>query len=171
MDILKTMRNKIGLSQQDMANLLGVTRQLYSMVETCKRTLPAEAALRFAALLPILMQELPPPTIPNQVPDRLRLETEQLLKKAQQDLFKAEKAAKTCFEEVKQHQHLLYFLEQINGLTELEFTSRGQQFISHLTQYQQQAHLEQLITRWLHSETQLELCKNAVAVYADRLRE
>ncbi len=165
------MRNKIGFSQQDMANLLGVTRQQYSMVETGKRTLPADAALRFAAILPLLMADLPQPTLPTQVPNVLRSEIEQQLNRAKQDLFIAENALKACLEEVKQHQHLLYFLEQINSLADFNLTSRGQQLISQLSQIQQEARLEYLLGRWLQSQTQFELCQKAVAAYSLMLHE
>ena len=170
MDILKTMRNKIGLSQQDMANLLGVTRQLYSMVETGKRTLPSDAALRFAALIPVLTQELPPPTLPNQVPDSLRNETEQLLNKAKQDLYIAENTLKSCTEALQRHQHLQYFLEQIGHLTELQLTNRGQQLVNQLAQDQPQTPLNRLLGQWLLCKTQVDWCQQAVTAYSVLLR-
>lgn len=169
MSILKTMRNKIGLSQQDMANLLGVTRQQYSMVETGKRTLPAEAALRFAAILPVLMADLPQQTLPTYMPDVLRSEIEQQLNRAKQDLFIAEKALKACIEEVQQHQHLHYFLGEISKLTELQLTSRGQQLVNQLIQEQQHTRSEYLLGRLRISQAQVDLCQRAVVAYSEML--
>lgn len=170
MDILKTMRNKIGLSQQDMANLLGVTRPLYSLVETGKRTLPSDAALRFAALIPVLSQELPPPTLPNQVPDSLRNETEQLLNKAKQDLYIAENPLKSCTEALQRHQHLQYFLEQIGHLTELQLTNRGQQLVNQLAQDQPHKQVDLLLGQLLLSQAQVEYCQRQVAAYSNMLQ-
>ncbi len=70
MDILKSIRDKFGMSQQDMATLLGMTREHYSMVELGKRTLPAEPVQRFAALIPLYNQPFPLPDWPGQIPDK-----------------------------------------------------------------------------------------------------
>jgi len=59
MELLKTIRNKIGLNQQDMATLIGITRDHYAMVESGRRIMPAAAAEKFAALLPLLQYEVP----------------------------------------------------------------------------------------------------------------
>ena len=169
MDILKTMRKKIGIGQQAMANLLGVTRQLYSMAETGKRTLPADAALRFAAIVPVFMHNIPQPALPEKVPESLRRETERLLIKAEQELFMAEQALKTCMEAISEHQHLAYCLEQLENLPGLTLTRRGQQLLTNLAQDQKAKPLSHLLGQWNLCHTRVELCKNAVAAYTNLL--
>lgn len=72
MELLKTIRNKPGINQQDMANLLGITRDHYAR-------LAAAAAERFAALLPLLLHDLPLPPLPQQLPEQLAEQAQQLL--------------------------------------------------------------------------------------------
>ena len=47
---IKELREKLGLSQADLARLLGTGRPLVTMAEQHKRMLTSEACLRFAAL-------------------------------------------------------------------------------------------------------------------------
>jgi transcriptional regulator with XRE-family HTH domain len=49
MEILKSIRDKFAMSQQDMVTLLGMTREHYSMVEIGRRMLPAIPAKCFTA--------------------------------------------------------------------------------------------------------------------------
>jgi len=169
MDLLKTMRKKTGLGQQAMANLLGVTRQLYSMAEIGKRTLPADAALRFAALVPIFLHDVPLPALPDKVPDSHRSETQRLLSLAEQELFLAENDLKACMESLSEQQHLAYCLGQLENLPGLTLTRRGRQLVSQLVQDQQANPLSKLLGEWRLCHTRVELCKMAVAAYTKLL--
>lgn len=170
MDILKTMRKKIGIGQQAMANLLGVTRQLYSMAEIGKRMLPADAAIRFAALVPIFLKDVPLPALPDKVPDSHRSEAQKLLNLAEQELFLAENDLKTCIQKISEHLHLAYCLGQLENIPDLTLTRRGQQLISQLTEDQQATPLTQLLGEWRLCHTRVEICKMKVAAYTLLLR-
>lgn len=59
MHSLKQIREILGISQQELADYLGVTRTLYSMAETRKRSLPAFALLKISALVIALNNDIP----------------------------------------------------------------------------------------------------------------
>ncbi|MBL7727842.1 MAG: helix-turn-helix transcriptional regulator [Dinghuibacter sp.] len=56
---IKEIRKIMGLSQQQMAIYLGVTRTHFSMAETRRRELPAAALIKMAALQNILQKSKP----------------------------------------------------------------------------------------------------------------
>lgn len=75
MAISKQIRLQLGLTQNQLATLLGVGEGLLSMVDSGKRTLPTEAAIRLARFQ-FLMQQLPQPIpqMPADAPAKTQME-------------------------------------------------------------------------------------------------
>ena len=86
----------LGLSQQDMANLLGVSRSLFSMFESGKRDLPPNATQLLAEILAQVRPAITPTKGLGQTPHRAqrKLQIERLLRENEyQQLLNAKKIA------------------------------------------------------------------------------
>jgi transcriptional regulator with XRE-family HTH domain len=165
MEILKTIRDQYGMSQQDMANLLGMTRDHYAMVETNRRILPPEPAKRFAALLPIFLENQPLPEMPEKVPESLQVETQRMLYKAQQDLYHAEQELNDCTHKIIQQVNRIWLTSQMNNLKDVNLTPRGEKLITTLAGSSVPDALTTLKGKWLLCKTRWQICKMAVDNY------
>lgn len=87
---MKTLRSQWGLTQEELAALIGVTRGLLSMYESGRRQLPTPASIRLAELHLLLQQ---PATI-KAVPAALQKREAALLAKTEKQLnARAQRAA------------------------------------------------------------------------------
>jgi transcriptional regulator with XRE-family HTH domain len=166
MEILKTIRKKLGLSQQEMATLLHMTRDYYAMVETGRRTLPAETAQVFAALLPTFLQNQPLPTMPEKIPESHQQEAAALLHKAQLEWHKAEQDLKNCITEIGQQENLAFLLSEISNVDGLTLTNRVQNLLDSLAVTNQAPYKTNLLGKWLLLHTKRNLCAQAVEAYS-----
>jgi transcriptional regulator with XRE-family HTH domain len=165
MDILKSIREKFGLSQQDMATLLGLTREHYSMVEIGRRMLPAEPAQLFAAMLPLFLEIQPLPPIPDKIAESQAAEVSILYNKAKMDLYKAEKNLQNCQTAISQQLHLTQLLTELPKLNGLTLGNRASNLLEVLAGLSNAPASKNLMSKWTLLNTQRQLCAQAVEAY------
>jgi transcriptional regulator with XRE-family HTH domain len=165
MEILKTIRRKFGLRQQQMATLLGLTRDHYAMMETGKRMLPAPAAQIFADLLPLFLQERHTPTMPEKLPPAQQEELRTLLLQAERELHKTEKELQACTEAVTQLENLNFLLAQITQTNGLGLSARAHKLLLDLSAQERAGTLEKLTGQRLLLHTKQMLCQSKVSAY------
>jgi transcriptional regulator with XRE-family HTH domain len=169
MEILKSIRDKFGMSQQDMATLLGMTREHYSMVEIGRRFLPAEPAQRFAALMPLYQQNFPLPEWPGQIPDTHLQACTMKLQDAKIALHKAEAALKACETKLLQQRSLTPFINMITENPIFPPSPRFQRLLETLAYKKEMMEKTADPGQWMLLATQKQLCENAVQAYQNLL--
>ena len=169
MEILKSIRHKFGLNQQDMATLLGMTREHYSMVEIGRRMLPAASAQVFAALLPLFLQNQPLPAMPEKIAESQAAEVSKLYNKAKMDLYRAEKDLQNCQTAISQQQHLTHLLTELPKSNELTLSNRAGNLLETLADLNQAPAKNNLLGIWTLLNTQRQLCAQAVEAYRSLL--
>jgi transcriptional regulator with XRE-family HTH domain len=165
MEILKSIRHKFGLNQQDMATLLGMTREHYSMVEIGRRMLPAASAQVFAALLPLFLQNQPLPAMPEKIAESQAAEVSKLYNKAKMDLYRAEKDLQNCQTAISQQQHLTHLLTELPKLNGLTLGNRASNLLEVLAGLSNAPASKNLMSKWTLLNTQRQLCAQAVEAY------
>jgi transcriptional regulator with XRE-family HTH domain len=165
MEILKSIRDKFGLSQQDMATLLGLTREHYSMVEIGRRMLPAEPVQLFAAMLPLFLENKPLPPMPEKIPESQASEASKLYNKAKMDLYKAEKDLQNCQTAISQQRHLTHLLTELPKLNGLNLSNSAVKLLEILAGLNQPSAKTNLLGKWALLNTQYQLCAQAVEAY------
>jgi transcriptional regulator with XRE-family HTH domain len=169
MDSLKSIREKFGLSQQDMATLLGLTREHYSMIEIGRRMLPAEPAQLFAAMLPLFLENQPMPPMPEKIAESQAAEVSTLYNKAQMDLYKAEKDLQDCQTAISQQLHLTHLLTEIPKLNGLNLGIRASNLLEVLAGLSMEPANKNLMSKWTLLNTQRQLCAQAAEAYRSLL--
>jgi transcriptional regulator with XRE-family HTH domain len=171
MEILKSIRDKFGLSQQDMATLLGMTREHYSMVEIGRRMLPAEPVQRFAALMPLYQQNFPLPDWPGQIPDTHLQACNIKLQDAKIALHKAEAALKACETQLLQQQALTPFINMLTNNPKFPSSPRFLRLLETLAYKKEMMEEKAGLGQWMLLTTQKKLCEDAVKAYQQLLPE
>jgi transcriptional regulator with XRE-family HTH domain len=165
MEILKSIREKFGMSQQEMATLLGMTREHYSMVEIGRRFLPAEPAQRFAALIPLYQQNFPLPEWPGQIPDTQLQACNIKLQDAKIALHKAEEALKACETQLLQQQALTPFIHMLTNNAIFPQSPRFDRLRETLAYKKEMMEEKAGPGQWVLLVTQKKLCEDAVQAY------
>jgi len=169
MEILKTIRDKFGLSQQDMATLLGLTREHYSMVEIGRRMLPAEPVQLFATMLPLFLEIQPLPPVPEKIPESHAAEASKLYNKAKMDLYKAEKDLQDCQTAISQQRHLTHLLTELPKLNGLNLSNSAVKLLEILAGLNQPSAKTNLLGKWALLNVQRQLCAQAAEAYRQLL--
>ena len=165
MEILKSIRDKFGLSQQDMATLLGMTREHYSMVEIGRRFLPGEPAHRFAALMPLYQQNFPLPEWPGQIPDTHMQACNYKLQDAKIALHKATEALNACETQLLQQQSLAPLISMLTNNPKFPSSPRFQRLLETLAYKKEMMEEKADPGQWMLLTTQKKLCEDAVQAY------
>jgi len=169
MEILKTIREKFGLSQQDMATLLGLTREHYSMVEIGRRMLPVEPAQVFAAMLPLFLENKPMAPVPEKIAESHAAEASKLYNKAKMDLYKAEKDLQNCQTAISQQQHLTHLLTELPKINGLNLGNRAIKLLEILGGLNKEPANKNLMSKWTLLNTKRHLSAQTVEAYRSLL--
>ena len=164
MEILKSIRDNFGLSQQNMASLLGIPRNHYSMVETGRRILPAEPAQKFAELLSLFQQKQPMPPLPDKVPEPFQKDVQMLLIKAKLQLFEAEKAVETCTMHILQQQNLEVLTSRISAFFPSPMPARIKNTVDELAYKKEKLQQHADIGHLVILQAQLQICRQTVKI-------
>ncbi len=169
MDILKSLRLRLGLRQQDMSALLHLRRDHYAMIETGKRMLTAEAATRFASLLTLLGPPEPLPEMPQKSIANHAYDMERACLQAKRKLYETNLALDACTRNIAQLTEQAGLRNKMLAHPALELTGKDRRILEDLAKESSAAALEKELQKWLYLQTQQEVWGFAVARYEERL--
>jgi transcriptional regulator with XRE-family HTH domain len=165
MNILKSFREKFALSQQELATLLGMTREYYSMVEIGKRMLPAQPAQLLPELLPLMNYPVTLPEWPQEMPpEQLEACREQWLR-AKQDLYKASQALQDCETALLQQQALAHLITAIENHPQFSATPTHRRLLETLAYKKDKLQKTVSMGTWVLLTTQKQIAQYAVQAY------
>ena len=114
---LAPARQSIGISQIEMARLLGISRSLYSMVEMGLRSVPVESLLQMNALFQLIEQHGTVPPIPEPSEDEKKQIDRQLLNEYKHELNQLDKLLEKAKNKREKHARKAQVLQNMNPAT------------------------------------------------------
>jgi transcriptional regulator with XRE-family HTH domain len=114
---LARARQSIGISQIEMARLLGISRSLYSLIEMGIRSFPVESLLQVNALIHLIEQHGSVPPIPEPTEEEKKQIDQKLLNEYRHELNQLDKLLEKAKNKREKHARKAQVLQHMDPAT------------------------------------------------------
>lgn len=173
MNDLKKLREELGLSQEELANYLGVGRSLISLVEINQRELPAKASLRYALFNQMYLQVIQKDSKLQEDVDKIQQVLQDELKSLAIEVYQLERQKKKMQAYHQKTAYQIQIFENMLSLLKVEDVDykerklRLEYFLSKAKQRRRHNPLEKLITL----EAKWEALNHQIAFIKQKLQD